>query len=163
MVVAAVTEAVGLSLALGAFLGGMLLGSSDFVKKLEHQTASLRDAFVALFFVSVGMLIDPRTWGSAWQIFLILVALVLGGEFVAWFGVVKLFGYPVATSARVAIGLTQIGEFSFILAQVSQRAGLITPAIYNATLLASLVTILVNAMLFKIFLKPQGGTNEATT
>ena len=96
MVVAAVTEWVGLSLALGAFLGGMLLGSSDFVKKLEHQTSSLRDAFVALFFVSVGMLIDPRTWGSAWQLILLLVALVLAGKFLTWFGVVKLFGYPVS-------------------------------------------------------------------
>jgi CPA2 family monovalent cation:H+ antiporter-2 len=156
MVVAAVTEGVGLSLALGAFLGGMLLGSSAFVKKLEHQTAPLRDAFVAVFFVSVGMLIDPRTWGSAWQIILLLVALVLAGKFVTWFGVVRLFGYTTPTSARVAIGLTQIGEFSFILAQVSQKAGLITPAIYNATLVASLVTILVNAMLFKIFLKQEG-------
>ena len=167
MVVAAVTEAVGLSLALGAFLGGMLLGSSAFVKKLEHQTAPLRDAFVAVFFVSVGMLIDPRTWGSAWQIILLLVGLVFAGKFVTWFGVVKLFGYTTSTSARVAIGLTQIGEFSFILAQVSQKAGLITPAIYNATLVASLVTILVNAMLFKIFLKQEGplapGTKEATT
>jgi monovalent cation:H+ antiporter-2, CPA2 family len=167
MVVAAVTEAVGLSLALGAFLGGMLLGSSDFVKKLEHQTAPLRDAFVALFFVSVGMLIDPRTWGSAWQLILLLVMLVLVGKFLTWFGVVKLFRYPVSTSVRVAIGLTQIGEFSFILAQVSQKAGLITPAIYNATLVASLVTILVNAMLFKIFLKQEGPlaqrTKEATT
>ena len=163
MVVAAVTEAVGLSLALGAFLGGMLLGSSDFVKKLEHQTAPLRDAFVAVFFVSVGMLIDPRTWGSAWQIILLLVGLVLAGKFVAWFGVVRLFGYTTSTSARVAIGLTQIGEFSFILAQVSLKAGLITPAIYNATLVASLVTILVNAMLFKIFLKPEGGSREVAT
>jgi CPA2 family monovalent cation:H+ antiporter-2 len=163
MVVAAVTEAVGLSLALGAFLGGMLLGSSDFAKKLEHQTMPLRDAFVAVFFVSVGMLIDPRTWGSAWQLILLIVALVLAGKFVAWFGVVRLFGYTTSTSARVAIGLTQIGEFSFILAQVSLKAGLITPAIYNATLVASLVTILVNAMLFKIFLKPQGRSNEATT
>ena len=163
MVVAAVTEMVGLSLALGAFLGGMLLGSSDFAKKLEHQTLPLRDAFVAVFFVSVGMLIDPRTWGSAWQIILLLVGLVLAGKFVTWFGVVKLFGYPVSTSARVAIGLTQIGEFSFILAQVSQKAGLITPAIYNATLVASLVTILANAMLFKIFVKQEERSNEATT
>jgi len=163
MVVAAVTEMVGLSLALGAFLGGMLLGSSDFAKKLEHQSMPLRDAFVAVFFVSVGMLIDPRTWGSAWRIILLFVALVLAGKFVAWFGVVRLFGYTTSTSARVAIGLTQIGEFSFILAQVSLKAGLITPAIYNATLVASLVTILVNAMLFKIFLKPQGRSNEATT
>jgi CPA2 family monovalent cation:H+ antiporter-2 len=153
MAVAAITEAVGLSLALGAFLGGMLLGSSEFVKKLEHQTLPLRDAFVALFFVSVGMLIDPRTWRSAWQIILALVGLILVGKFLAWFGVVKLFRYPTATAAQVAIGLTQIGEFSFILAQVSLRAGLITSAIYNATLVASLVTILANATLFKIFVK----------
>lgn len=64
---------------------------------------------------------------------------------------VWLFRYPVGTAARVAIGLTQIGEFSFILAQVSLRARLITPTIYNATLVASLVTILANATLFKIF------------
>jgi CPA2 family monovalent cation:H+ antiporter-2 len=153
LVVAALTEWVGLSLALGAFLGGMLLGSSPFVKKLEHQTLPLRDAFVAIFFVSVGMLIDPRTWGSAWGIILLLVGLILVGKFAAWFGVVKLFGYKTSTAGRVAIGLTQIGEFSFILAQVSQRAGLITPAIYNATLVASLVTILANATLFKVFVK----------
>lgn len=151
LVVAAITEAVGLSLALGAFLGGMLLGSSDFVKKLEHQTLPLRDAFVAVFFVSVGMLIDPRTWGSAWNIILLLVGLILVGKFAAWFAVVRLFRYPLGTAARVALGLTQIGEFSFILAQVSLRAGLITPTIYNATLVASLVTILANATLFKIF------------
>lgn len=153
LVVAALTEAVGLSLALGAFLGGMLLGSSAFVKKLEHLTLPLRDAFVALFFVSVGMLIDPRTWGSAWRIIVLLVGLILVGKFAAWFAVVRLFRYPTATAARVAIGLTQIGEFSFILAQVSLRAGLITSAIYNATLVASLVTILANATLFKIFVK----------
>jgi monovalent cation:H+ antiporter-2, CPA2 family len=153
LVVAALTEWVGLSLALGAFLGGMLLGSSPFVKKLEHQTLPLRDAFVAVFFVSVGMLIDPRTWASAWRIILVLVGLILVGKFAAWFGVVKIFGYKTSTAAHVAIGLTQIGEFSFILAQVSLRAGLITPAIYNATLVASLVTILANATLFKVFVK----------
>jgi CPA2 family monovalent cation:H+ antiporter-2 len=153
LVIAALTEAVGLSLALGAFLGGMFLGSSDFAKKLEHQTLSLRDAFVAVFFVSVGMLIDPRTWAASWQIILVLVGLILAGKFVAWFGVVRLFRYPTSTAGRVALGLTQIGEFSFILAQVSLRAGLITPAIYNATLVASLLTILANATLFKIFVK----------
>lgn len=155
LVVAAITEAVGLSLALGAFLGGMLLGSSDFVKKLEHQTLPLRDAFVAIFFVSVGMLIDPSTWRAAWQVILILVGLIVVGKFGVWFGVVKLFGYSLSTAARVAIGLTQIGEFSFILAQVSLRAGLISTAVYNATLVASLVTILANATLFKIFVKKE--------
>jgi len=81
------------------------------------------------------------------------VGLILAGKFAAWFGVVRIFRYPTSTAGRVALGLTQIGEFSFILAQVSLRAGLITPAIYNATLVASLVTILANATLFKIFVK----------
>jgi CPA2 family monovalent cation:H+ antiporter-2 len=153
LVIAAVTEAAGLSLALGAFLGGMLLGSSEFVKRLEHQTMPLRDAFVALFFVTIGMLIDPRTWLGSWEIILAIVGLVVVGTLVVWFGVVRLFGYPNDTAVRVGIGLTQIGEFSFILAQVSERSGLITTEIYHATLAASLVTILANATLFKLLLR----------
>ena len=97
----------------------------------------LRDAFVALFFVTIGMLIDPRTWVGSWKIILVIVGLVMVGKFVVWFGVVRLFGYPNDTAVRVGIGLTQIGEFSFILAQVSQRSGLITTEIYHATLAAS--------------------------
>jgi monovalent cation:H+ antiporter-2, CPA2 family len=153
LAIAAVTEAVGLSLALGAFLGGMLLGSSEFVKRLEHQTMPLRDAFVALFFVTIGMLIDPRIWVTSWQTILVIVGLVIVAKFVVWFGVVRLFAYSNDTAVRVGIGLTQIGEFSFILAQVSQKAGLITAEVYNATLAASLVTILANATMFKLLLK----------
>lgn len=161
LVVAAVTEAVGLSLALGAFLGGLLLGSSDFAHKLAKQTFSIRDAFVAVFFVTVGMLIDPATWVSSWKIILLIVALVLAGKFLIWTGVVRLFGYPWNTAFRTGIGLTQIGEFSFILAQVSLHAGLITPEIYNATLAASLITILANATFFK-FLPPAQSMNTTS-
>jgi K+:H+ antiporter len=153
LVIAAVTEMIGLSLALGAFVAGLLLGNSDFVHKLEKQTLPLRDAFVALFFVTIGMLIDPKTWFSSWQLVAILACLILVGKFLVWSGIVRVFGYPWDTARRVGIGLTQIGEFSFILAQVSLNAGLISREIYNATLVASLVTILVNATFFK-FLKP---------
>jgi monovalent cation:H+ antiporter-2, CPA2 family len=75
---------------------------------------------------------------------------VLVGKFVIWSGVVRLFRYPTATAIRVGIGLTQIGEFSFILAQVSLGAGLISKQIYHATLATSLVTILANATLFRL-------------
>ncbi|MGB2628467.1 MAG: cation:proton antiporter [Candidatus Acidiferrum sp.] len=153
LAIAALTEAVGLSLALGAFLAGLFLGSSAFAHKLAHQTQSLRDAFVALFFASVGMLIDPHSWVTSWRSILLIVGLVLVGKFVTWFGVVKLFRYSNDTALRVGIGLTQIGEFSFILAQVSLAAGLISKEIYNATLAASLITILANASLFRL-LKP---------
>jgi CPA2 family monovalent cation:H+ antiporter-2 len=153
LVVAAITEALGLSLALGAFLGGLLLGSSEFAHALAAETRPLRDAFVALFFVTIGMLVDPRTWLANWRLIAVMAGLILIGKFAVWFAVVRGFGYPSRTALRVGVGLTQIGEFSFILVQVSLDSGLITPNVYHATLAASLLTILVNASLFKL-LKP---------
>ncbi len=150
LVVAAITEAIGLSFALGAFVAGLLFGSSNYAHKLAAQTLPIRDVFVALFFVTIGMLIDPRTWVSNWRILAVIVVMVLVGKFTIWFSIVRLFSYSAQTALRVGIGLTQIGEFSFILAQVSLYAGLIGKDIYNATLAASLVTILVNATLFKL-------------
>ncbi len=152
LVIAAITEAIGLSLALGAFVGGLLLGSSDYAHKLAAQTLPLRDAFVALFFVTIGMLIDPHTWLSNWRLLTVLLGLILLGKFVVWSVIVRIFGYPAKTALRVGIGLTQIGEFSFVLAQVARHSGLIGSDVYNATLAASLVTILANATFFR-FLK----------
>jgi monovalent cation:H+ antiporter-2, CPA2 family len=163
LAVASITEAIGLSLALGAFVGGMLLGSSAYAHKLAAQTLSLRDAFVALFFVTIGMLIDPRTWLANWRLLVVLVAMVLVGKFAVWFGIVRLFGYPSQTALRVGVGLTQIGEFSFILAQVSLHSGLIGSDVYNATLAASLITILVNASLFKLVKRKPGVAQGSQT
>jgi CPA2 family monovalent cation:H+ antiporter-2 len=95
-------------------------------------------------------LIDPRTWISNWRILAVMVVLIIAGKFAIWFGVVRLFGYSAQIASRVGVGLTQIGEFSFILAQVSLYAGLIGKDVYNATMAASLVTILANATLFKL-------------
>ena len=145
---------------LGYVLAGLFLGNSAFTHKLAHQTQSLRDVFVAFFFVSVGMLMDPGTWKVNWPLILLLVGLVLFGKFVVWTGVVWLFRYRFRTAFRVGLGLTQIGEFSFILAQVSMKAGLISPNLYHATLAASLITILANATIFR-FLKPAAGSQPA--
>jgi monovalent cation:H+ antiporter-2, CPA2 family len=161
LVIAAITEAVGLSLALGAFIGGLLLGSSDYAHALAAKTLPIRDAFVALFFVTIGMLIDPRTLLSNWRLLAVMVGLILAGKFAVWFTVVRLFGYPARTALRVGVGLTQIGEFSFILAQVSLNSGLVGSDVYNATLAASLITILVNATLFKL-MKPAGDVRSKT-
>ncbi len=160
LVIAAVTEAIGLSLALGAFIGGLLFGSSDYAHKLAAKMLPIRDAFVALFFVSIGMLIDPRTWLSNWRLVVVIVGLVLAGKFVVWFAIVRVFGYRAGTALRVGIGLTQIGEFSFILAQVCLHSGLIGSDVYNATLAASLVTILANAALFKLLKPLPGGLQQ---
>ncbi len=147
---AATTEALGLSLALGAFVGGLLLGSCPDAHELSAKILPMRDVFVALFFITVGMLIDPRSLFSDWRALAVMAGLIVIGKFCIWFAVVRLFGYPARTAFRVGIGLTQVGEFSFILASVSLRAGLITEPVYNAALAASLLSILANAALFKL-------------
>ena len=100
------------------------------------------------------MLIDPRSWLAGWRVLLLLLGMILLGKFLIWSGVVRLFAYPWKTSLKVALGLTQIGEFSFVLAQVALHSKLISPEIYNATLAASLITILANATIFKFI--PRG-------
>jgi len=135
-----------------------LLGSSDFAHKLAKQTLPIRDAFVALFFVTVGMLIDPHTWLASWRVLALLVGLIMVGKFLIWTGIVRAFTYSWQTARKVGMGLTQIGEFSFVLAQVALHSGLVSSEIYNATLAASLVTILANATIFKFV--PQNKTAE---
>ncbi len=146
---AALTEAVGLSLALGAFAAGLIVSASPYAHKALEQLVTLRDAFVALFFVTVGILINPRAVLSEPQTLLAILALVIVGKFLIWSGIVKLFGYPLKTAVLVGGGLTQIGEFSFILVQVAHADGLVGDAFYYSVLAASLLSILINAMLVR--------------
>jgi CPA2 family monovalent cation:H+ antiporter-2 len=109
------------------------------------QLLPLRDAFVALFFVTVGALIDPK--GIIFHP--LLLGLILGmivlGKFLIWTAVVRVFRYPLMTAIIIAVGLTQIGEFSYVLIQVARSAGLVGNDLYNAVLAASLISILLNA------------------
>ena len=146
---AALTQAVGLSLALGAFLAGLLVSSSDHAHAAMPRLLPLRDAFVALFFVTIGTLIDPRTVIGNLPLLGVMLALVIVGKFVIWGVVVWLFRYPSRTALLVAVGLTQIGEFSFILVQAARSAGHIGDDVYSATLAAALLSILVNAALVR--------------
>src|SRR5256884_1735614 len=147
---AALTQAAGLSLALGAFLAGLLINESDYAHGTLARLLPLRDAFVALFFVTVGALIDLRTIATSLPLLGALLGLVIVGKFVIWTTVTLVFGQPLWTALLVGVGLTQIGEFSFILVQVARQAGHVGADIYNATLAASLVTILINAALVKV-------------
>ena len=146
---AAVTQMVGLSLALGAFLAGVIISGSDYGDETLARLLPLRDAFVALFFVTIGALIDPRTIISNLSLLFTMIALIVAGKLVIWTTVVRLFGYSLATALLVGIGLTQIGEFSFVLVQVAKAAGHVGSDVYNATLAASLITILLNAALVR--------------
>lgn len=112
------------------------------------RMAIFRDIAMVLF-VTIGMLIDPRTLFSNWLVLAIVVGLILAGKFAIWFAIVRTFRYSAKTALRVSAGLTQIGEFSFVLARLALHSALITEEAYNAVLAASLVTILINAILFK--------------
>lgn len=146
---AALTEVVGLSLALGAFAAGLLISASDYAHQALDQMLPLRDAFVALFFVTVGTLINPRAVLQRPLLLLEILALVVVAKFVVWTGIVRLFGYSLNTATSVAAGLTQIGEFSFILVQVAHSSGILGDEFYYATLAASLLSILINAPLVR--------------
>src|SRR5262249_35828426 len=139
----------GLSLALGAFLAGLMISGSDYAHHTLARLLPLRDVFVALFFVTVGALVDPASVIANPGLLVTIVGLVVVGKLVIWTPVVWLFGYPLPTALAVAVGLTQIGEFSFILIQVARQAGHVGDDVYNATLAASLITILINAALVR--------------
>lgn len=162
---AAATQAVGFSLALGAFLAGMVISESEYSHQTLAQLLPLRDAFVALFFVTIGALINPASLFSNLPLLGILLLLIVVGKFLIWATVTLIFGYPKSTAILVGIGLTQIGEFSYVLVQVARNARLVGDDLYNATLAASLISIVLNAVLVRVaprlVARWEGGANTA--
>jgi len=146
---AAATQALGLSLALGAFLAGMVISESEHAHETLAKLLPVRDAFVALFFVTIGALINPRALIARPSLLAAIVGLIVLGKLAIWTGIVWAFRYPLRTALLVGIGLTQIGEFSYVLVQVARKAQLVGDDVYNATLAASLLTILLNAILMR--------------
>src|SRR5438034_1009259 len=149
----AVTHAAGLSFALGAFLAGLIVNGSAHAHQTLLRLLPIRDIFVALFFVTVGALIDPAALVSHWRLVTVLVAMIVNGKFVIWAPIVRAFRYPWATAVSVGIGLGQIGEFSFVLVQVARSAGQVGDDRAQATLAASVLTILINGIGVKISLR----------
>jgi len=153
LIAAAATELLGLSLALGAFFAGLLISGSGAGHRALDKLGGLRDICVAIFFVCVGALIDPiRLLDAPWMVFFLTVVIV-GGKFVIWYGVGRLFRLPHGAAFQCGILLTQIGEFSYILASVALTAAVIGPTEYNAILAASLISILINSQLTRILFR----------
>ncbi len=146
---AALTQAAGLSLALGAFLAGLIINGSDYAHETLARLLPLRDVFVALFFVTIGALIDPANLLANVPLLATMVAMIVIGKLVLRTVVVWLFRESFWTALLVGVGITQIGEFSFVLVQVARNAGHVGAEIYNATLAASLISILINAALVR--------------
>lgn len=139
----------GASMALGAFLAGMVVGQSDFSARAAAEALPMRDAFAVLFFVSVGMLFDPASVAHGWPLMLATLAVVLLGKPLAALLVVFALRRPPATALAVAVALAQIGEFSFILAGLGVGLGLLPPEASSALVMAAVVSITLNPLLFK--------------
>ena len=140
----------GASMALGAFLAGMVVGRSDFSLRAATEALPMRDAFAVLFFVSVGMLLDPWGVAEAPGVLITTLAIILVGKPLAALAIVLVLGYPVRTAFSVAVALAQIGEFSFILAALGTRLGLLTDAASNTVVAAAIVSIALNPLLYRL-------------
>ena len=137
------------SFALGAFLGGMVVGKSKVSHQAGAELIPLRDAFSVLFFLSVGMLFQPSFLVEQPAIVLLSLFIVLVVKAAATIGIVTLLGGTAETSFTVAAGLSQVGEFSFILAQTGLALGLISQDIYSVLIVCALVSIALNPLLMK--------------
>lgn len=137
----------GVSFALGAFVGGLVVSESDYSSNVLDEVIPIRDVFASLFFVSIGMLMNPAFLVSHLLEISVLVVGILLGKFAIAGMVVRLFGYPADVALRSALLLAQIGEFSFVLAGVGLHSGVISDELYSVVLAAALVTLLINPIL----------------
>jgi CPA2 family monovalent cation:H+ antiporter-2 len=138
----------GVSLALGAFLAGAVVGESDVSHKAAADALPLRDAFSVLFFVSVGMLLDPAYLVANPLVVLAVLALIVIGKSIAAVGIVAILGYPVRTGLTVGAGLAQVGEFSFILATGGVALNLLPVEAYQLVVAGALISITLNPLMF---------------
>jgi CPA2 family monovalent cation:H+ antiporter-2 len=139
----------GASMALGAFLAGMVVGQSPVSHQAAADALPLRDAFAVLFFVSVGMLFDPAFLLREPALVLAALAVVLVGKPLVALAVVAALGYSARTALVAALGLAQVGEFSFILGGLARDHGLLPAAGYNVIVACAIVSIAINPFLFR--------------
>ncbi len=140
----------GVSMALGAFLAGMVVGQSDFSSRAASEALPMRDAFAVLFFVSVGMLFQPTLLLEEPLLVAVTLGIILIGKPIAALVIVLLLKYPLRVALSVAVALAQIGEFSFILAGLGKELGILSENITNAIIAAAIVSISVNSILYRL-------------
>ncbi|MGP1947357.1 MAG: YbaL family putative K(+) efflux transporter [Arsenophonus sp. NC-PG7-MAG3] len=138
------------SFALGAFFAGMILNESELSHRAAQDTLPLRDAFAVLFFVSVGMLLDPIILIEHPLAVLAVLAIITIGKSLAALLLVRLFGYNRRTALTIAISLAQIGEFSFILAGIGITFNIFNSQALNLVLAGAIVSIMINPLLFSL-------------
>jgi CPA2 family monovalent cation:H+ antiporter-2 len=141
------TYKIGLSFALGAFLTGMVLNKSDYNYKALNDIIPLRDIFGLIFFTSIGMLIDLSFIKNNITTVLLLVVLIIIGKFIIFSLLSRAFGYFNVIPLAVGLGLSQVGEFSFVLARLGLNANQLTSETYSIILSSSVVSMIVSPFL----------------
>ncbi len=160
-------EVFSVSVALGAFFAGLVVGQSRFGPQAAADMVPFRDVFSALFFVSVGMLFNPGVVTSQPLLLAGALAIVLVVKPAVALGIVKLLRDTQRTALTVAVGLAQIGEFSFILGVLGQQLGILPPAGMDILVAVAIVSIALNPLLFRVVAAREarlaGGRADAPT
>ena len=147
---ALLTERLEFSLALGAFIAGIIISESHYSPQVEAEIVPFRDVFNSLFFISIGMLLDlGYALTHPWQV-LGIAAAVLALKALATGAAVALLGYAWRIVVLVAAALAQVGEFSFVLLRVGQEHGLVEPGVYQSFIAASLLTMVATPVLIAL-------------
>lgn len=144
------TAMAGLSLALGAFIAGLAISESEYSHQALSDIIPFREAFMSLFFISVGMLLDPDILVKYPLLIASLVATILLIKTLITTGAVMTLGVPMRIAIIAALSLAQIGEFSFVLSQAGVTVGLLTPELYQIFLAASIATMGLTPVCLKL-------------
>jgi CPA2 family monovalent cation:H+ antiporter-2 len=136
------------SFALGAFFAGMIMSESELSQRAANETLPLRDAFAVLFFVSVGMLVDPMIVVREPVAVLATVLIIVLGKSIAAYAIVRAFRHPHSTALTISASLAQIGEFSFILAGLGVSLALLPERGRDLILAGAIISILLNPLFF---------------
>lgn len=146
---ALVTQLAGLSLAFGAFLAGLVVAESEYRTQVIAETLPFRDLFASLFFVSVGMLINPAALLPQAGVVALVSAVVVVGKVAIVAAIVLVLGMPARVALMAGLALAQVGEFSFVLARIGVDRGAIPASLFDLTLATALVTIVLTPALLK--------------
>jgi CPA2 family monovalent cation:H+ antiporter-2 len=147
--IALLTEHLGFSIEMGAFVAGLMISEVEYADQTLTYVEPIRDIFAALFFVAVGMLIDPVFLWEHLELIIGLMLLIVAGKTLIIIPIVKLFGYSWRTSIITGLGLAQIGEFSFVLASAGQGLGLVSRRVYLLIVGTTALTLMITPFILQ--------------
>lgn len=144
------THALGFSLALGAFLAGIIVSETEYGHQVVADVAPFRELFASLFFISIGMLVDlSAAWDAGVAVLLLALAILVGKALIVAVAVAAV-GLPSRTQVLAALGLAQVGEFSFVLMEVGRQYGILGGERYQLLLAAAVLTMIATPLLVRV-------------